>query len=237
MGDLAADLCELYNLHGDHNLLFRYQNCIIVDGEQKKQWVNLSEWEVLENKLITTENNVDRQLTLADLHLYQKVVPGTLVEEDVSCNSEYMQEIIPIIGQEIREAYHWVPREHLIYFQLDNAGGHGRKGFVEGYTALLRREFNIILRHQTARSPETNALDLGFWMALQNRTEKKSFDKRISNNNVFAAVQEAWDEMPALTLTKIFDRIPKVLDLIVEDNGGNRLVQNNRGLMREPADA
>ena len=24
--------------------------------------------------------------------------------------------------------------------------------------------------------------------------------------------------MPALTLTKIFDRIPKVLDLIVEDN-------------------
>ena len=43
--------------------------------------------------------------------------------------------------------------------------------------------------------------------------------------------------MPALTLTKIFDRIPKVLDLIVEDNEGNRLVQNNRGLMREPADA
>jgi len=65
MGDLAADLRELYNLHGDHNLLFRYQNCIIVDGEQKKQWVNLSEWEVLENKLIITENNVDRQLTLS----------------------------------------------------------------------------------------------------------------------------------------------------------------------------
>jgi hypothetical protein len=188
MGDLAEDLRELYNLHGDHNLLFRYQNCIIVGGEQKKKWVNLSEWEVLENKLITTENNVDRQLTLADLHLYQKVVPGTLVEEDVSCNSEYMQEIIPIIGQEIREAYHWVPQDHPIYFQLDNAGGHGRKDVVEGYTALLRREFNIILRHQPARSPETNALDLGCWMALQNRTEKKSFDKRISNNNVFAAV-------------------------------------------------
>ena len=148
-----------------------------------------------------------------------------------------MQEIIPIIGQEIREAYHWVPRKRPIYFQLDNAGGHGRTDVVKAYTALLLWDFNIILLHQPARSPETNALDLGCWMALQNRTEKKRFDKRISNNNVFAAVQEAWDEMPALTLTKIFDRIPKVLDLIVEDNGGNRLVQNNRGLMREPAEA
>ena len=74
-------------------------------------------------------------------------------------------------------------------------------------------------------------------MALQNRTEKKSFDMRISKNNVFTAVQEAWDEMPALAIRKFCDRIPKVLDLILQDNGGNRLVQNNRGLMREPADA
>jgi hypothetical protein len=148
-----------------------------------------------------------------------------------------MLQIIPTLGQEIRAAYHWVPRERPIYFQLDNAGGHGTLAAIADYRATLLQDYNIVLLFQPARSPETNALDLGFWMALQNRTEKKSFDLRISNNNVFAAVQEAWDETPALTLAKIFDRIPKVLDLIVEDNGGNRLVQNNRGLTREPLDA
>jgi hypothetical protein len=148
-----------------------------------------------------------------------------------------LEKIIPEIGEEIRVAYSWVSRETPIYLQLDNAGGHGTKDIIETYRARLLEEFNIILLHQPARSPETNALDLGFWMALQNRTEKKSFDMRISKNNVFTAVQEAWDEMPALTITKICDRIPKVLDLIVQDNGGNRLVQNNRGLMREPAEA
>ena len=128
-------------------------------------------------------------------------------------------------------------REQENETQMDNAGGHGKKDVIETYRARLLQELNIILLHQPARSPETNSLDLGFWMALQNRTEKKSFDMRISKNNVFAAVQEAWNEMLARTITNIYDRILKVLDLIVQDNGGNRLVQNNRGLTQEPLDA
>ena len=60
---------------------------------------------------------------------------------------------------------------------------------------------------------------------------------RISQSNVFRAVQEAWNRMPARTITNICDRIPKVFDLIVQDNGSNMLEQNNRGLTGEPLDA
>jgi len=235
---LLEDIHNTYELDDDILLCFRYNNYTRNDeGQMKRKKIYLKGTDLIQNKIITTKHNVSRQLTVSDLHLCRKVEAGTIIEEDVSCDSIYMEKIIPEIGEEIRVAYSWVSRETPIYLQLDNAGGHGTKDIIETYRARLLEEFNIILLHQPARSPETNALDLGFWMALQNRTEKKSFDMRISKNNVFTAVQEAWDEMPALTITKICDRIPKVLDLIVQDNGGNRLVQNNRGLMREPAEA
>ena len=49
------------------------------------------------------------------------------------------------------------------------------------------------------------------------------------------SVQEAWRDLPATTITKIFDRIPVVLDLIVDHGGNNDLVETRRGLIQAPA--
>ena len=62
-----------------------------------------------------------------------------------------------------------------IYLYMDNAGGHGKKHVVEKYVATLKDDYNVIIRHQRPRSPATNMLDLGVWMALQNVVEKLHF--------------------------------------------------------------
>ena len=33
------------------------------------------------------------------------------IEEDVSCKSQYMLEVMPKVGQMMREDYHWIPKE------------------------------------------------------------------------------------------------------------------------------
>ncbi len=48
------------------------------------------------------------------------------------------------------------------------------------------------------------------------------------------SVQEAWLNLPALTLNKVFNRIPQILELIVANDGDNLQVEEQRGLMRQP---
>ena len=68
----------------------------------------------------------------------------------------------------MRNKYHWVPRDEEIYIYLDNTGSHGIKEAVETYVNNLARDHNVICVHQRPRSPESNILDLGVWMAFQN---------------------------------------------------------------------
>ena len=51
---------------------------------------------------------------------------------------------------------------------LDNAGGHGTKEVVSAYVKALKDDYNVECVHQQPRSPATNMLDLGIWMAFQN---------------------------------------------------------------------
>ena len=58
--------------------------------------------------------------------------------------------------------------EEEIYLYLDNVGGHDTKEAIETYVVNLQRDHNVICVHQRPRSPESNILDLGVWMAFQN---------------------------------------------------------------------
>ena len=118
---------------------------------------------------------------------------------------------------------------------MDNAGGHGKKDVVAKYVADLKAKHNVIIRHQRPRSPSTNMLDLGVWMALQNVVEKLHFRQRKEVGALCRTVEDAWKKLKTVKLENVFSRWLKVLELIIEDDGGDRLVESKRGkLYNEP---
>ena len=120
---------------------------------------------------------------------------------------------------------------------MDNAGGHGTDDCVTEYVKILKDDFNVICVHQRLRSPATNMLDLGVWMAFQNVVEKIHAGKVRERDALARTVEEAWSEMDPVKLTNVWNRWRLVLDLIIEDDGGNRKVESKRGkLFRAPPD-
>ena len=158
---------------------------------------------------------------------------------DVSCDSTFMQEVMPKVGKAIREAYHWVPQTTPIYLFLDNADGHGTDEVVEAYKKSLEQEFNVICYHQRPRSPATNMLDLGVWMALQNVVEKMHFRQRKEVGALARTVESAWDNLKKVKLENVWGRWKNVLNLIIEANGGDDLIESKRGklYLEPPAEA
>ena len=151
--------------------------------------------------------------------------------------------------QAIREAYSGIdpaPRTrensgcHVradvpIFLYLDNAGGHGTDDCVAEYVKILKDDYNVICIHQRPRSPATNMLDLGIWMAFQNVVEKLHFGCMKEPHALARTVNKAWEELEPVKLTNVFNRWKRVLDLIIDDDGGNRKVESQRGkLFRAP---
>ena len=136
---------------------------------------------------------------------------------------------MPDVGEAIRQQMPWIPRAQPIYLQMDNAGGHGTKHAIRDYTQALANDYNIIVKYQPAHSPETNALDLGLWMSLQSKVEAEHRDKCTNCNAIAHSVQQAWEDLPSVTINRVFERIPVVLQLIVDDDGGNDKVEDRRG--------
>jgi hypothetical protein len=116
-----------------------------------------------------------------------------------------MLEHLPVIAAEIHQKLHWVPPAESMYLVMDNAGGHGTQEAVEEYTRRLLEDFNIIIIRQSARSPEVNALDLGIWMSVQSHVERRHRDRCRDPDTLAVTVQEAWNNLPAETIQKVFD--------------------------------
>ena len=77
-------------------------------------------------------------------------------------------------------------------------------------------------------------LDLGVWMALQSVVEKLHHSQRQHLTALCNTVMKAWGELEPVKLTNVYERWKLVLDLIIEDNGGDRLIGSKRGkLFRE----
>ena len=73
---------------------------------------------------------------------------GEILQEDCSCDSEFMTNHMESIAQAMRESYHWVPLTTTLYLVIDNAGGHGKKECIAAYTELLKNGYNITIIHQ-----------------------------------------------------------------------------------------
>ena len=134
------------------------------------------------------------------------------------------------IGKAMREKYYWMKKETAIYLVINNAGGHGTNDCVQEYTDRLRTEYNIQMIQRVLRSPFANVLDLGVWAALQAAVEKRHFMKRCHTDALVRSVMDTWvngslDDV----ISKVFKRLKKVLCLINEGEGGNDLVETQRG--------
>ena len=89
--------------------------------------------------------------------------------------------------------------------------------------------YNVTVIFKCSQSPETNALDLGLWMCLQSQVEKFHMSKRYHEDSLACTVMNAWENLPYGNIDNVLGCIPKVLQLIVDDQGGNNLFRASEG--------
>lgn len=218
LGDLKEVIAEVYALEDDirDRLVLRYK----VGSEKKK------------NKYIVDDDEILTDVELMRMDGYTLMVrseKGDEREVDITCESDFMKKVMPEVGEAIREAYHWVEKDTPIFLYLDNAGGHGTDETVDEYVGMLAEKHNVICVHQRPRSPATNMLDLGVWMAVQHVVESLHFHRRKEIKALAETVEEAWHSFEPIKLENVYKRWKKVLSLIIEDEGGDRLVESKRG--------
>ena len=125
--DLEADI--------EASLCFRYTSYL--GNNQTKTLEILLDNETNENILITDELGNEWHLTIFNIDLSSYLPQGTYVEKEVNCNSAFMAQHLPSIGEEILKKMPWVPREEIIYLVMDNAGGHGTQNANHEYTRVM----------------------------------------------------------------------------------------------------
>lgn len=169
-------------------------------------------------------------LELRDLELFVQQAAGDEVDEDVSCDSTFMLEKILAIGGALREKFHWVPENETIYLFMDNAGGHGTNDVIQQYTNILWADYKDRIVWHVPRSPETNMLDLGVWMSIQAAVTRVHYMRRCHHDALARSVEEAWNSyLSPLSFARVHRRLRVVLTCIVDDKGGNELVESKRG--------
>ncbi len=94
-----------------------------------KKWKELSPTDVIDKVGVrTNQDGIQVPITTNDLMLFVQQEAGdeVEVEEDVSCDSTFMLEKIPEIGEALRDA----PRDETIYLFMDNGSFPGRLNSV-----------------------------------------------------------------------------------------------------------
>ena len=100
---------------------------------------------------------------------------------------------------------------------------------ITEYTAILK-ERNVEIIWQIPRSPETNMLDLGVWMSIQSAVIKAHRNRRCHPDALAKSITDAWEHHLSLkAFENVFARLRVVLRCIVDDDGGNQLVESKRG--------
>ncbi len=71
-------------------------------------------------------------------------------------------------------------------------------------------------------------------MSLQSHMEKLHRNRTRDPDGLAVSIKQEWEQLPVETILKVFDRIPIVLQLIVEGNGDNVNVEDRRGHHNNP---
>ena len=108
----------------------------------------------------------EKHSDILEINLKVRYLENDTVEKDCFCDSEYMLSAMTRDGKAIREKFHWVPMNELVYLFIDGEGGYGTKEAILEYKTNLKENYNIQLVFQVPRTPYSNVLDLGVWCGL-----------------------------------------------------------------------
>lgn len=114
MSEMAEAIATKYDLDGftADRLVFRYDH---YPGEENRPKVLSGSDRIGRKTIVPAPGKAPRPLTLADLQLKVMMKPGDEADEDFSCDSDFMDETIPEVGQAIRDKFHWVDDDEIIY--------------------------------------------------------------------------------------------------------------------------
>ena len=168
-------------------------------------------------------------LSVDHIFLEVKVMKGTVLQEDCSCDTAFMKGLMKELGTAIRSSFHWVAPEVEVTLVMDNAGGHGTNVFKDEFVAYLKTHHNVQVEWQVGQSPETNLLDLGIWMSFQSLVERMHQFLVIKPDVLDKTVCKAWMVFNGFDkFARVDKRWKEVLALIIEDKGGNDKVEQCR---------
>ena len=207
--DMCAFVVDMYDLEEEEaaRLEFHYERWT-GQANKTKSNIRLKPEDQLIGHTAKRKSGETFNVGLDDLHLGIRLQEGDKTTQDINCDSNYMLEIMPKVGQAIRDAFFWVAEDHYVYLVLDSAGGHGTKEAIAKYKQQMYDDYKIILVHQIPQSPETNVLDLGIWMSLQSAVEKCHRLMRGDKQALDASVMKVWKDVAnEEAFTKVFDRL------------------------------
>jgi hypothetical protein len=138
-------------------------------SQKQKKWIRLTgnDFVTKNNTIMTEVYGTLQPLTLEDVHLHVKIPAGSLIEEDCTCDSEFMLDIIREVGSNICKSFNWLAADTIIHLFMDNASGHGTNKAQNGNVQILYNDYKVQVIWQIANSPETNMLHLGAWVTVQ----------------------------------------------------------------------
>ncbi len=146
---------------------------------------------------------------------------GQRYMKDVTLNARLFQKtVLRKIFPAIRRK---MPFTKRVIVQMDNAKPHvgGKTVDVLNKAGRGKKENGPTIKMllQPAQSPDTNALDLGFFKSMLCRLQRSSKGKSIGA--LLKNSRKIWKKYPEEILEKIFVLKTKVLELIIDDKGGN----------------
>ncbi|KAH0645564.1 hypothetical protein KY284_033448 [Solanum tuberosum] len=139
--------------------------------------------------------------------------PILLVTKDIT-RACLIEKVLPAIRSKWPASDSNIP----ICIQQDNARPHIGVNDLEFVEAAQKDGFDIKLCFQPPNSPDLNALDLGFFRAIQSL----QYQKAPSNvDELVEAVERSFDEMKVEQLNHVFLTLQSCMIEVMKDNGGN----------------
>ena len=146
VADLIDSIVEEYDIDEEvaERLEFSYKTFVGNQGNEKG--IRYGDTDSLPSR--TRRNSQDNTVqaipvTLNDITLQVRNKQGDEIEDDVSCDSEFMLGVMDRVGEALRKAFYWVRQNEWIYLVMDNAGGHGTAEAWETFTNSLTTKYKV----------------------------------------------------------------------------------------------
>ena len=87
---------------------------------------------------------------------------------------------------------------------------------------------------QVTQFPKTNVIDLGAWIIVKYGVEKYHRRNLKQHDSLTWSVKNTWRNVEKPKLKRIYNRLLKVISLVIQNQGGNKLVGSNWVLKGAP---